>query len=377
MNDALSLSKNCLVPEDSWRTMQHFSAVLFPKGGHVLLFFCERNLFCLGSCPCYLLHFVARIFDLRAICCIDVMLKNRWIGTSSKTPSLTRVNQNDLKSFFQRGSGRARAAPWCLLGVSRQLGRCPKSRSSTHVWSLRPLPFSLQHPSGYVTWTKFQVQNGPEVADNLMRMQHRATEHIWNAVLRNMIVSEIRGIFRHPCLDSTQFLGLRETCEFRFSMWMRCQPSWSNLSQLNRFGFRAGQPWLQMFDPTGPEWFVRFRPPLLTLMFLLQFDQYHAWHICGGREMHVVKPCKTVHWPFLYMSKQKRFGNQRHVRVVRVARQPAQGWKAWGKVEGRGGSIKLMASAARVRWTIHHLSRVQRFKVQSWPNHDLFAMFAA
>ena len=26
--------------------------------------------------------------------------------------------------------------------------------------------------------------------------------------------------------------------------------------------------------------------------------------------MHVVKPCKTVHWPFLYMSKQKRLGTK-------------------------------------------------------------------
>lgn len=253
-------------------------------------------------------------------------------------------------------------SPGNLEGVPRAVLRLTFDR-----WDLCPFHCSILQDTSL----------GPNFRSRGRRQSHAQLSTFEMRFYETWSCPKYGGIFRHPCLDSTQFLGLRETCEFRFSIWMRCQPNWSNLSQLNRFGFRAGQPWLQMFNPTGPEWFVRFIPPLLTLTFLLQFDQYHAWHICGGREMHVVKPCKTVHWPFLYMPKQKRFGNQRHVRVVRVARQPAQGWKAWGKVEGRGRSIKLMASVACVWWTIHHLSRVQRFKVQSWPNHDLFAMFAA
>ena len=248
-----------------------------------------------------------------------------------------------LENVFSKGL-RPGAAPWwswCLQAT----------------WKVSQEPFFdsrlIVETSALFIAASFRIRHldqisGPEVADNsglLMRMQLSTFEMRF---YKTWSCPKYGGIFRHPCLDSTQFLGLRETCEFRFSIWMRCQPNWSNLSQLNRFGFRAGQPWLQMFNPTGPEWFVRFIPPLLTLTFLLQFDQHHAWHICGGREMHVVKPCKTVHWPFLYMSKQKRFGNQRHVRVVRVARQPAQGWKAWGKVEGRAEASNLWH-----RWPVY------------------------
>ena len=223
-----------------------------------------------------------------------------------------------------------------ILGVSRQPGRCiPKSRSSTHVWSLRPLLFSLQHPSGYVTWTsEFNVWLRPQTISCACKQTHLKfgfTE----------LVSEIhRGTFWHPCLDSTQFFGLRETCEFRFSMWMRCQPSWSSLSQLNRFGFRTGQPWMQMFDSAGPEWFVGFRPPPLTLMFLFQFDQYHAWHICGGREMHAIKLCSGR---FLKCPNKNCLGTKNMFVSCESKFNPAtQEWKTctWDKVEGRDGGLK-------------------------------------
>lgn len=93
------------------------------------------------------------------------MLKNRWIGTSSKTPSLTRVNQNDLKSFFQRGSGRARAAPWwsCCLQATWKVSQEPffDSRLIVETSALFiAASFRIRH---------LDQISGPEVADNLMR----------------------------------------------------------------------------------------------------------------------------------------------------------------------------------------------------------------
>ena len=260
MNDALSLSKNCLVPEDSWRTMQHFSAVLFPKGGHVLLFFVKGIVFVWAAVLA-----ICCILELESlICVLFAALMWCWkIGESEHHPK-RHLWPEWIKMTWNRFFKGAQAGLRLLLGVSLVSPWCLQA-----TWKVSQEPFFdsrlIVETSALFIAASFGIRHldqisGP-VADNLMHMQRMQLNTFEMRLYETWSCPKYMGIFRHPCLDSTQFLGLRETCEFRFSMWMRCQPSWSNLSQLNRFGFRAGQPWLQMFDPTGPEWFVRFRPP--------------------------------------------------------------------------------------------------------------------
>ena len=196
MNDALSLSKNCLVPEDSWRTMQHFSAVLFPKGGHVLLFFVKGIVFVWAAVLA-----ICCILELESlICVLFAALMWCWkIGESEHHPK-RHLWPEWIKMTWNRFFKGAQAGLRLLLGVSLVSPWCLQA-----TWKVSQEPFFdsrlIVETSALFIAASFRIRhldqisgpNGPEVADNLMHMQHHATEHIWNAVVRNMIVSEIHG----------------------------------------------------------------------------------------------------------------------------------------------------------------------------------------
>ena len=188
MNDALSLSKNCLVPEDSWRTMQHFSAVLFPKGGHVLLFFVKGIFFVWAAVLA-----ICCILELESlICVLFAALMWCWkIGESEHHPK-RHLWPEWIKMTWNRFFKGAQAGLGLLLGVSLvspgNLEGVPRAvlRLTFDRWDLCPFHCSILQDTSL----------GPNFRSR-RRQSHahatHATEHIWNAVVRNMIVSEIHG----------------------------------------------------------------------------------------------------------------------------------------------------------------------------------------